>query len=185
VLNQVVARGVTVLPFAFGIIVPDEQAVIRRVLAPQQARLVEALERLHDHVELTVRAQYRENRVLAEVVAEQPALASSSASRASGARKRTYQSKIDQGRRIAAAIQAKRQRDGKRLLAAMSPLAREVRVKTSTSDLTVLSGSFLVHRRSLDRFDRALEEITAAEQTRLQLDCVGPLPPYSFTEIRI
>jgi hypothetical protein len=84
VLNQVVARGVTVLPFAFGIIVPDEQAVIRRVLAPQQARLVEALERLHDHVELTVRAQYRENRVLAEVVAEQPALASSSASRAGG-----------------------------------------------------------------------------------------------------
>jgi hypothetical protein len=123
--------------------------------------------------------------MLAEVVAQRPELASNATGRIRTAGRRAYQSKIELGRRIARAIEAKRQHDAKRLLAALSPLSSDVRVGKAGSDLTVLSASFLVHRRDLDRFDRALEELGAQQRSRIQLNCVGPLPPYSFTEIRL
>jgi hypothetical protein len=125
--------------------------------------------------------------VLGVVVAEQPqvvgAAGRSGAGRAAAAR--SYHAKIETGRRVAAAIEAKRQRDAARLLAALAPVAADVRVGAGRSDLTVLSASFLVDRKQLNRFDRALERVNAEEQDRLRLDCVGPLPPYSFTEIRV
>ena len=43
---------------------------------------------------------------------------------------------------------------------------------------TVLHGSLIA-------FDRELEAIHAESKHRLQLDCVGPLPPYSFVELRM
>jgi hypothetical protein len=183
--HAIVARGVTVLPFAFGTALPDEDAVIRRFLAPQHARLLQALRQVQGQVEMTVKANYLQDRVLSEVVAQRPELASSATGRTTGAARRSYQSKIELGRRIAQAIEAKRQLDAKRLLAALSPVACDMRSGQAGSDLTVLSASFLVRRRDIDRFDRALEQIAAQERSRIQLDCVGPLPPYSFSELRL
>jgi len=185
VLNRIVAQGVTVLPFSFGIVFPSEKAVVERVLAPQHARLIQMLRQLDGHVELKLKAEYQEKRVLAEVVAEQPNLSASASGRGGGGSRRAYQSKIEVGRRVAAAIEAKRQQDARRLLAALSPLARDVRVGAARSDLTVLSASFLVDRRNLDRFDEALAKLNQREQTRLKLDCVGPFPAYSFVEMKV
>src|SRR3954470_7515016 len=40
VLNRLVAAGVTVLPFRFGVAMPDARSVVQRLLGPQQAALL-------------------------------------------------------------------------------------------------------------------------------------------------
>ena len=49
----------------------------------------------------------------------------------------------------------------------------------------VLNASFLVHRPALPEFDRALAKVQAGVTNRMTLDCVGPLPPYSFVDLRL
>jgi hypothetical protein len=48
-----------------------------------------------------------------------------------------------------------------------------------------LNASFLVERAKLKKFDRRLEKLQAAAGHRLKFDCVGPLAPYSFVDLRL
>lgn len=177
VLNHVISRG-SVLPFQFGVILPDDRAVIERILKPRYRQIVVTLDRLDGMVELTLRANYLEERVLQEVVSEQPHLLAS--------RGRTsYQSKIELGRRVATAVQAKQRQEARWLLAELSPLVRDVKVARPSSGLAVLQASFLIRRSDVPRFDAALEKLNARVSGRIQLDCVGPLPPYSFVDLKL
>jgi len=183
VLNRLVADSVTVLPFRFGVAMPDAQSVVNRLLSPRQSALGAYLQRLEGAVEITFKASYLEDRVLKEVVAEQPQLVASRSGPRSG--RQSYQSRIDLGRRVAAAIQNKRQIDAKRLLSDLGRVAREVNVSQPGADTVVLNASFLVPRAELNQFDRILEQLAAKLRGRMQLDCVGPLPPYSFVDLRL
>ena len=98
---------------------------------------------------------------------------------------RDYRSRIALGRQVAAALEDKRQREADELLGVLAPLARDVRLGKTPSDLTVVNAALLVERKALPRFDRALEKLSAAQAGRLRLDCVGPLPPYSFVDLRL
>jgi len=169
----------TVLPFRFGVVFPDEQSVISRLLQPAHGRLSELLDQLGGAIELTLRASYVEQQVLQEVVAENPRLVSSS-----GRRGRNYQARVDLGQRVARAIEAKQDHDAKRLLAALRPVLRSVRFNRPTKELMLLNASLLVDRSDLQQFDRALAKIHEAQQGRIELDCVGPLPPFSFVDVQ-
>lgn len=177
VLNAAV-RHVTVLPFRFGILMPDDDWVIARVLAPQAERFAAYLDELEGAVELTLRGTYVEERVLEEVVTEDPKL-----SPRRGAQ--SYQAKLETGRRIAAALQAKQRADERALLAIVRPLVRDVRLGEASSELVALNASLLIDRDALPRFDRALARLDEREGHRIRFDCLGPLPPYSFVEMRL
>jgi len=71
------------------------------------------------------------------------------------------------------------------LLEALWPVVRDVRTRKPLTELNVINASFLVERKGLKKFDRRLEEIHAREGKRMQLDCVGPLPPFSFVDLRV
>ena len=49
----------------------------------------------------------------------------------------------------------------------------------------LLSAAVLLDRARLDRFDAALARAAARHARRLHIDCVGPLPPFTFAELRI
>jgi len=51
--------------------------------------------------------------------------------------------------------------------------------------LMVLSASLLVERAKLPTFDRQLATLQAEIGDFIKLDCVGPLPPYSFVDLRV
>lgn len=180
VLNRVI-ESMTVLPFRFGVVLPDDATIVERILRPRYAELTKYLDHLSGAVELTLRAAYVEERVLKEIVAENPKLAG--AGRGGG--KQSYNAKLETGRRIAAAIQAKQHHDATWLLDALRPHLRDVRVGQPGNDLIVLNASLLVDRKRLQKFDEALAQVHAHETGRMQLDCLGPLPPYSFVELKL
>ena len=179
--NQTVNRilnGHTVLPAGFGMAFPDEQALIEGLLEPEYPRLLKTLNQLTGKVELAVRAEYVEEQIIARVIREQPQLAAN-AHTTSG-----YHQRIELGRQLASAISDCRQSDWQRLLDALLPVCADVAITDSNSDLTVLRASFLVPGGNLERFDRILQQLQQEAGSCMRLACVGPLPPYSFVDLR-
>ena len=176
-LNRLVERGVpSVLPVRFGVIFPSAERLVERFLEPQHALLKAHLDRLRGTAEVKLKVTYDEQRVLGEVVREHPELAGRSAG--------SYQSRIDLGQRVAAAIRAKRDRDAHWLLDTLRPVVRDVRAGEAGAETSVLNASLLVDKAGLPKFDRALEKLNDEAGPVMQFDCVGPLPPYTFAEIR-
>ena len=71
------------------------------------------------------------------------------------------------------------------LVRAGTPGGRDTRVGRPLTDLMVLNASFLVDRAGLSKFDRRLEKVSAEVGGQARFDCVGPLPPFSFVDLRI
>jgi hypothetical protein len=180
VLNRVVARGGTVLPATFGLVFPNGNLLGEEFLRPQYRVLDEHLSRLDDAVEVTLKVAYVEGQALREVVAEFPHLAQPRNPRA-----QSLEAKIELGKRVAEALRAKRDREARQIFNTLASAARDGRVNEPGAEMTVLGASFLVPRASLPKFDRALEQTTRAARGRMQFDCVGPLPPYSFVDLRL
>ena len=160
--------------------------MVERLLEPQYPLLLGYLDRLQGAAEVSLKVTYVDERVLQEVVAEQPRIL-----RRAGAVPRgrpgpeQFQSKIEVGRQVAAALRERQERDGKWLLDALRPVVLDVRPGKTASDLNVLNASFLVEKARLPMFDRALEKLHAEVGHLMRFDCVGPLPPYSFAELRL
>jgi hypothetical protein len=184
VLNALAAK-VTVLPARFGVVLPDEQALVTEFLEPRRPALEEYLNRLDGTVEVTLRVTYLEDQVLREVVRARPELAGGTDSRHRRPASMATESRIELGRQIAAAIQELQDRDANWLLDVLGPVIRDVRVGKPLSDMMVLNGSFLLERAGLPKFDRMLERMTREVGHRMTFDCVGPLPPFSFVDLRL
>jgi hypothetical protein len=187
VLNRLVELGApSLLPVRFGVVLPTPEALAGRLLEPQYPLLLDYLDRLQGAAEVSLKVTYVEERVLAEVVAEQPRILRRAGSVPRGRPgPEQYQSKIEIGRQVAAALRERQARDGKRLLDALRPVVRDARAGKPASDLTVLNASFLVEKSGLPEFDKALEKLNAEVGHLMRFDCVGPLPPYSFAELRL
>jgi len=181
VLNRVAAE-ITVLPVRFGVVLPSDGVLVERFLEPRRAELDEMLTRLEGCIELTLRATYLEDQVLREVAARHPELAGAGGGRA---RSLAYESRIEAGRQVASAIEGLADADAHWLLESLSPVVRHVQTRKPLTELNVINASFLVERRQLEKFDRRLEKIHNEVGHRMQLDCIGPLPPFSFVDLRL
>jgi hypothetical protein len=167
-----------ILPYAFGTVAPSREAVEELLGGADGERLGKALARLDGHVQLNVKATYVEAEVLGEIVRADPeAQRLRDSVRQLGAAGHYEQIRL--GERVAAAMEAVRQRDADRLAAALEGLAAEV-VYDEAGDLTALKASLLVRRDRLARVERQLESLARDESPRLVLEAVGPLPPTAF-----
>ena len=173
-----ILRVRTILPARFGILFPERQSLIDDFLAPEYERLVEQLNRLKGAVELKLRVDYVEEQILQEIAAEQPQLVASG----NGG---SYHRRIEIGRRIAGAIRQKRDDDRQLLLDALSPIPRDVSTADPASDQAILRASYLVDRKALPKFDEAIQRLEEQAGPRMRLACIGPLPPYSFVDLRV
>ena len=183
VVNRV-AAATTLLPVRFGVVLPNEQALVDRFLQPQYPRLLKYLEHLDGTVEVTLRANSLEEPTLHAVVEERPDLLPSSGGRRGGG-SMAQEARIEQGRRLAAAIHDIQERDAQWILDNLAPVVRDVRIGKPLRDLMALNASFLIERKKLPKFDHRLEQLNAEVGHRIQFDCVGPLAPYSFVELRL
>jgi hypothetical protein len=180
VLNRLVALGGTLLPAAFGLVFPRADQLAARFLQPQYATLSAQLKRLRDAVEVTLKVTLAEQQAIREAVAESPQLAA-----AMSRPPRSLDAKIELGKRVSETLRLRRDREAATILRALSPAVREVKANDPGSDTTVLNASLLVPRPTLPKFDKLLGAFAKSAGQRLQFDCVGPLPPYSFVDLRL
>jgi len=181
VLREAMQAG-PVLPMRFGVVMPDEAAVERTLLAARAPELAARLDALEGKVEMQVKATYAEEPLLRSILAREPE-AAALARRVRGLpAEASHFDRIRLGELIAAAVQARRELSADELIAAVSPLAAAVSLGDPLHERMALNAAFLVERERAGDFDGAVARFAAQRAGELELKLIGPLPPYSFTE---
>jgi hypothetical protein len=184
VLEETMERAV-VLPMRFGVVLPDEETVHRRLLDPYGEDLEAQLKAMEGKVEITIKGIYDEGAVLREVIAEDRDIAKLREAIHGKPEDATYYQRIELGELIAAALEEKRAAAAPPVIDRLAPLAADVRVGEPVHERMAVNASFLVERDRLKEFDRAVDQIGAEQAGRIQLKYTGPLPPHSFVELGI
>jgi hypothetical protein len=181
VLEEVVA-GTTVLPVRFGTLLESDEAVVGEFLAPRHDQLAAQLAELSGKVQLTVKGFYEEERLMRDVVEGSPAVAQLRERVRGQSEAATYYDRIKLGELVAGEVEQARERDTALVLGRLEPLAVATRHEAVTTPDGAVNTAFLVERSRVDEFSQAVAGLGDELRDRMRLRCVGPLPPYSFTE---
>jgi hypothetical protein len=168
-----IARSQDILPSRLGIVFPDPSDV-RALLDANQRDLVSSLERITGQVEVQVKADYKQDVVLQEIIDRDPSVARLRRKGSGG-----YHDRIRLGEAVAAALSELRRRDSAWALEQLAPLSAESTAGPLTNEYMMLNRSFLISREDIDDFDRAISKL---EERPVKIRALGPMPPYSFVE---
>jgi len=166
----------TVVPMRFGVVM-DDDAQVRELLERHAGELDPLLNRLEGHVQMTVKAYYGEDALLRETLRHRPELTQRPAD--------SPQQRIELGREVAAAVEEQREHDRRALLEPLAAAADEVRVEDAVTERQALVAHLLVAQERRAKLDAAVERLVTAIAPRLTLRYIGPLPPYSFSDLAL
>jgi hypothetical protein len=178
-------EGGTVLPLQFGIVFDDADAVESQLLERHEKELERLLRELDGRVELSVKAFYLEDAILAEIIAGNRRIARLREATRTGPEAATYGARIELGELVASELRSRGQRDGAAIVDRLRKLAVDVKLSDDEPvEHEVLRASFLVERKRLDAFDKAMNDIARSQDGRMRFKYLGPLAPHSFTSFR-
>jgi hypothetical protein len=183
VLQSLLGSTDALVPLRFGTVYPDDDSVVRDLLEARGDELDALLHRVENRVEARLKAFYVEHAILAEIVAEQPRVAALHRRTQALPSAATYYDRIQLGELVAAALAAKRRRDGERILSRLVPLAVDHCVEEESHEWSLLTVSFLLERSALEEFQSGVRALAQDTEERLQVRCLAPLPPYSFVAL--
>lgn len=179
ILDTLAANATPVLPFRFGGVVRDRQAVAEELLEPGEPGLAAALEELGDLVQFTVRGDYRQDRVLREILRDRPDIAELRERTKDLPAEAGLDLRMRLGEMISQEITARRQADIQALLDTLAPLAT-ASVDGAPADEQVIGASFLIHPDERAEFETTVEDLARTWAERVDLRLLGPLAPYDF-----
>ncbi|MEA2274087.1 MAG: hypothetical protein QOI98_2795 [Solirubrobacteraceae bacterium] len=184
VLSLANERGTTI-PMRFGIVMDSEDLLREDLLGQHAPEFTDLLKKLDGHVQMTVRAFYGEDGLLPEVAESDPEIVRRTAAIQGLSELESRQERIDLGELIAARVTARREQDEQSLMERLSPFATDVRVDPPSSERVALNAQLLVRRDRRGALDQAVGVLTTALKGHLAIRYLGPLPPYSFTELSL
>jgi hypothetical protein len=168
-------RAGAVLPFRFGTVVDDEDAM-RRVLAENEADYVGLLEQLDGLVQMTLKAVRSDDDAIRTVVAADDRLRRV-VRRLQGST--TVADQLQLGEQVATAVALLSERDAREITARVTGMARAA-VLDEVASPTVVSIALLLHPDEASAMDRTVARLMDDYGSRLSFDYAGPMPPYSF-----
>jgi hypothetical protein len=184
VLSLANERGTTI-PMRFGMVMDSEDLVREELLGEHASEFTDLLRELEGHVQMTVRAFYAEDELLREVAGGDPEIVQRTAAIQGLSEIESRDERIELGRLIAERIIARREQDEQLLLDRLSPFATEVRVDPPSSERVALNAQLLVRRDRRVALDEAVGVLAAALDGHLGIRYIGPLPPYSFSDLSL
>jgi hypothetical protein len=174
-----IAAEATLVPLRFGTLVDDEAALREGLLEAHAEELGALLSELDGCVQMTLKALYHEGVPLREAVRSEPAL-KREADLPGGRDHR-----LAVGRRIAAAVEARRSADEAELVARLEPSCERVLVEEPGHELIAARLQLLVARDRRAALDAAVAVFTEQQAARMIVRYVGPLAPYSFCDLAL
>jgi len=193
VIEQVmIEEGFTVLPVRFGTVTrkdsPSPEGDIRHKLLESRFKEFQNLHNeMEGKVELGLRALWRDEKaIFDEIVAENKEIRrvrKSLMGRMDRAPEATHWDRTRIGEMVKAAMDAKRDREAKKLLSRIRPITDKVRENKIIMDRMVLNAAFLVDKRREEAFDELVKRLDEELGERMVLKYTGPIPPFNFCEI--
>jgi len=183
VLNQLAGES-SVVPMRFGVVMASDDEVRERLLTRHSGELGTLFKRLDGRVQMSVKAYYVGEALLREVLRRHPQLKRRSAAIEGQPLPASQPERIALGQDVAAAVEEQRRLDQELLLAPLSEPADDVRVDAPAAERQALNLHLLVRRDRRSQLDAAVSRLSTEHGDRFAFRYVGPLPPYSFTEMQ-
>jgi hypothetical protein len=183
VLNQLVGES-AVIPMRFGVVMASDDEVRERLLTRRSNELGALFERLAGRVQMSVKAYYVGEALLREVLRRHPELKRRSDAIEGQPLPASQRERIALGQDVAAALEEQRELDQDLLVAPLSEPADDVRVEAPAAERQALNLQLLIRRDRRTQLDAAVTRLATEHGDRFAFRYVGPLPPYSFTEMQ-
>ncbi|MCE9669618.1 GvpL/GvpF family gas vesicle protein [Myxococcus stipitatus] len=170
--TEVVLREHTVLPVAFGTVLPSE-AQVRALLRAARDALLGALEALEGKVELGLKVLHHREHLARRMEGEDAAL-----------KRREGESEHEHERRVGSAVETRASLDMAALMEGLRSLSVASRTASPVGERMLLNAAFLVMRERVQDFE-AKVRMLAARSDLYAFRFTGPWAPYSFVDVRL
>lgn len=179
-----VASTVPVLPFRFGAVVADRDAIRSELLLPYQDQFADALENLAGSVQYLVRARYLEGPILREVMDDMPDLAHMQREIRELPDEASLELRIELGGIIGTAIESRRCDDTRYLVDEVAPCCVAVVERDPTHPLDAAIVALLVDGSEEEHALKVVRRVADEWAGRVEVRLHGPLAPYDFVPLQ-
>lgn len=183
-VNEAVMRQHTVLPMSFGTIFKTEADVVE-LLRSTGTAFSDVLSTIRGKLELGLKVVWDRARVVAEIEAVDEAIRGLREEISNASTGSTYLARMQLGRLIEDALEARASAYAATIYEALKPLAVATRSNKLVGDNMILSVAFLVERSREAEFDDAVKRLSREHSDLMQFKYTGPWPPYNFVSIKL
>ena len=184
VLEELMARQITVLPMQFGVVIETFEG-IARVVAAREAQLAALLADLDGKMEVGITVRFNRDALFEEIAAERPTVGARARDLRSKDEVRTYHDRVALGQEVERLIRTKNEADRVEILARIAPFCLDHKELKVQDDLTVLRTACLIDAKTEPALYDAVESFSRKRDLRCDISYLAPVPPYNFVRANL
>jgi gas vesicle protein GvpL/GvpF len=181
-VNESVMRGHTVIPMSFGTVFKTSEDIVELLRGAYDA-FTDVLGKMHDKLEYGLKLLWDRDVAIRSIEREDEEVRRLKAE-ISSQKGSTYFARMQYGRLLDAALQARSERYVNEIFAQLRDVSVASRANKPIGDKMIMNAAFLVARDREPMFDARVKEL-GAKYDRLTFRYTGPWPPYNFVNIRL
>ena len=181
-VNETVMHDHTVIPMSFGTIFRTNEDIIELLRSAFDA-FGDVLGKMQNKLEFGLKVLWDPDQAVRQVESEDDDI-SRLKKEISSQKGPTYFARMQYGRLVDAALQARSERYVASILTELRDVAVASRINKPIGDKMIMNAAFLISRSQESAFDRKIKDI-AGRHDQLTFKYTGPWPPYNFVNIRL
>jgi hypothetical protein len=181
-VNETVMREHTVIPMSFGTIFKTREDIVELLRSAAEA-FGDVLNKMQNKLEFGLKVLWDRDQAIREVEADDEDI-SRLKKEISGQKGPTYFARMQYGRLVDAALQARSERYVAEVLDQLRDVSVASRINKPIGDKMIMNAAFLISRDQEQAFDARIKSI-ASRFDKLTFKYTGPWPPYNFVNIRL
>jgi hypothetical protein len=181
-VNETVMQQHTVIPMSFGTVFKTDDDIIELLRSAYDA-FTDVLTKMQDKFEFGLKVLWDRDQIIREIESEDEDIRRLKGE-ISTQKGSTYFARMQYGRLIDAALQARSERYVSEIFEALRDVSVASRSNKPIGDRMIMNAAFLVARTLEQAFDARVKDI-GQRHDNLTFKFTGPWPPYNFVNIRL
>jgi hypothetical protein len=181
-VNETVMQQHTVIPMSFGTVFKTDDDIIELLKSAYDA-FSDVLNKMQDKFEFGLKVLWDRDQIVREIEEEDEDIRRLKGE-ISTQKGSTYFARMQYGRLIDAALQARSERYVSEIFEALRDVSVASRSNKPIGDRMIMNAAFLVSRDMENAFDARVKDI-GSRYEKLTFKYTGPWPPYNFVNIRL
>ena len=181
-VNETVMQKHTVIPMSFGTVFKTHDDIMELLRSAYDA-FTDVLNKMQDKFEFGLKVLWDRDQIIREIEEEDEDIRRLKGE-ISSQKGSTYFARMQYGRLIDAALQARSERYVAEIFHGLRDVSVASRSNKPIGDRMIMNAAFLVARESEEAFDASVKDI-GQRYDKLTFKYTGPWPPYNFVNIRL
>jgi hypothetical protein len=181
-VNETVMQHHTVIPMSFGTVFKTDDDIMELLRSAYDA-FTDVLNKMQDKFEFGLKVLWDRDQIIREIESEDEDIRRLKGE-ISTQKGSTYFARMQYGRLIDAALQARSERYVSEIFEALRNVSVASRSNKPIGDRMIMNAAFLVARNLEEAFDARVKDI-GQRYDKLTFKYTGPWPPYNFVNIRL